>query len=143
MLTEIEWWGGLLFIWLALVYYMIHKDGEWDSKLELVTVNISYISAAIVLALFFYALNTPTMQYIYIGALGLGIPFSILLHFLQGIESSDSETPDKEEAEEDNEEYSGEHVIAGNVLLYTPIVVVFGLGIYKAREFTEILPFLN
>jgi hypothetical protein len=143
MLTEIEWWGGLLFIWLALVYYLIHKDGEWDSKLELVTVNITYICAAVVLALFFYALNTPTMKYVYIGALGLGIPLSILLLFLQGNESSDSETPDNEEAEEDDEEDGSEHVIAGHVLLYTPIVIAFGLGIYKAREFTDILPFLS
>jgi hypothetical protein len=143
MLTEIEWWGGLLFIWLALVYYMIHKEGEWDSKLELIVINIVYLSCSIVLALYFYALGTPTMQYIYLGALGLGIPFSILLFFLQRIDPEDSETADKEEAKEDDEEDGSAHLMAANVILYTPIVVALGLGIYKAREFTEILPFLS
>jgi hypothetical protein len=145
MLTEIEWWGGLLFIWLAALYYMLHKKGGWESKLNLIATNLTYISTATVLGLYFYTLDTPTIQYVYVGALGLGITLFTLMYLMYLFnekDTTDSETPDKEETGE-AEEDSKVLLIVANALLHGPIVIAFGLGIYKAREFTEILPLLN
>jgi hypothetical protein len=143
MLTEIEWWGGLLFIWMGLLYYWLGKAYKEDSMLAFLVSTIAHISAATVLALFFYTLDTPTIQYVYVGAIVLGIPLSILMFWWPDKDEEDSESPDGKESEEDEEEDSKGLEILANLLLYTPIVVTFGLGIYKASEFREILPFLN
>ena len=34
MLTEIEWWGGLLFIWIAICYRVAYKDYMNAGKLS-------------------------------------------------------------------------------------------------------------
>jgi hypothetical protein len=143
MLTEIEWWGGLLFIWLGFLYYWVGKAYKEESMLAFMVATVAFIASAIVLALFFYPLDTPTIRYVYVGAIGLGIPVAIVMFWWPDAEEEDSETPGEKDAEEDEEGDSKGLEIAANLLLYTPVVITFGLGIYKAREFTDILPFLS
>jgi hypothetical protein len=139
MLTEIEWWGGLMIIWIVLVNYMLIKAGDWDTTLETTVATITFITSMIVIVLYFYPLETETIQYLYVGSIGLGTVTGIIWFLLSANEPSE-----KKETASTEEEDAGKGLeIAANVILFAPPLMVFGLGIYKASEFSEILPFLS
>eukprot|EP01034_Spumella_vulgaris_P040076 gene40076-49560_t len=68
MLTEIEWWGGVLFIVGAVVYRMaigaLDKDAGFDANRLLS--HVFFLAPAVVLAGYFYPLERPGLRYAYL-----------------------------------------------------------------------------
>ncbi|MFN3986816.1 MAG: hypothetical protein ACK4KV_15075 [Rhodocyclaceae bacterium] len=72
MLTEIEWWGGLLFIWGALSYRALALVGLEEVGLARVLLaRAMYLCVGVVLAVYFYPLNADWARLGYIGATAL------------------------------------------------------------------------
>jgi len=135
MLTEIEWWGGLLIIWLVLCYFVIYKEYAEKPKFEVgfLSTGIAFSSAVIVLALYFYTFDLKIMQYLYLCFIGIGI-LSTVFMFLwpESVESSGLTEQNKNEDEED---IGKVYEIMGQVMLFFPIVTSFGLAFYKVSTF--------
>lgn len=132
MLTQIEWWGGLLIIWMVLAYSAIYKDLMHESKLDLtfLLTTLVHVIAIGVLAAYFYSLESDTSQLIYIGAIGAGLLITLYLFFAPGSE-------DQEEiATGEDEEVGKGYEIAGQMILFLPLLVSLGLGGYKALAVT-------
>jgi hypothetical protein len=75
MLTEIEWWGGLLFVVGAVVYRMtigaLDKDTGFDAN-RLIS-HLFFLAPAVVLAGYFYPLDRPALRYGYLAALAVAL----------------------------------------------------------------------
>ena len=75
MLTEIEWWGGVLFIVGAVVYRMaigaLDKDAGFDANRLLS--HVFFLAPAVVLAGYFYPLERPGLRYAYLGVLAVAL----------------------------------------------------------------------
>lgn len=75
MLTEIEWWGGVLFIVGAVVYRMaigaLDKDAGFDANRLLS--HVFFLAPAVVLAGYFYSLERPGLRYAYLGVLAVAL----------------------------------------------------------------------
>lgn len=75
MLTEIEWWGGVLFVVGAVVYRMaigaLDKDAEFDANRLLS--HVFFLAPAVVLAGYFYPLERPGLRYAYLGVLAVAL----------------------------------------------------------------------
>ena len=125
MLTEIEWWGGLLFIWIAICYRVAYKDYMAAGKLNpmFLVFNLFFLTAGFVLALYFYALDSATVKLVYLGVLALGIVSGGLAMFW----------PAGEEEQKAAEEELGAVVstLAG-VILFLPLLVSLVLGLVKS-----------
>ena len=141
MLTEIEWWGGILFIWIAFSFITMHKEYSGEPKFEVgfVTFVLNYLLAAIVLALYFYVLESQLVKQLYIGSVTIGICFVAIWFFWPVKESVKENNESQEEAEEGG---IGMEIL-GNLIILFPILVSFGLGAYKSLSFLDSLPFLN
>lgn len=129
MLTQIEWWGGLLIIWMVLCYKLLYKGLSRDEKLglEFVSSSLAYCCASGVLALFFYSLESDAIQVGYAVALGIGLVSFIVMLLAPYIQKEDSVTAE----EESDEEVGRGYEIAGQAILFIPLVVSLGLGGYK------------
>ncbi len=75
MWTQIEWWGGLLFVAGAVVYRMaigaLDKDAAFDANRLLS--HVFFLAPAVVLAGYFYPLDQPGLRYAYLGVLALAL----------------------------------------------------------------------
>lgn len=75
MLTEIEWWGGVLFIVGAVVYRMaigaLDKGAGFDANRLLS--HVFFLAPAVVLAGYFYPLERPGLRYAYLGVLAVAL----------------------------------------------------------------------
>lgn len=75
MLTEIEWWGGVLFIVGAVVYRMaigaLDKDAGFDANRLLS--HVFFLAPAVVLAGYFYPLERPGLRYAYLSVLAVAL----------------------------------------------------------------------
>ena len=75
MLTEIEWWGGVLFVVGAVVYRMaigaLDKDAGFDANRLLS--HVFFLAPAAVLAGYFYPLERPGLRYAYLGVLAVAL----------------------------------------------------------------------
>jgi hypothetical protein len=140
MLTEIEWWGGLLFIWMAGCYAMFYSTFNTGVKFrfDILLTHIAFISAGLVLALYFYPIQSNLWQYIYTGSIGFGVIASIIIAFLPDAEDSSDKEEEGEDAKDEDEE--GGLEIVAQLILFFPLIASFTLGIYKAVDFFKTLP---
>ena len=76
MLTQIEWWGGLVFVVGALTYRMVmgalepQDEGIPWYRLQM---HAFYLLPAVVLAGYFYPLERAALQYAYLAVLGASL----------------------------------------------------------------------
>ncbi len=140
MLTEIEWWGGLLFIWGAGVYWMVKQESEGKWDLQTSIYHLLYLCAILVLSLYFYAVESSILQFAYIIAWLMG---SILIPVL-GFWSSDDDSKEindegnrevsTDSQEDDDEEVGPLYTFLGFLFIFTPFIITFILGGFKSFE---------
>jgi len=140
MLTEIEWWGGLLFIWLGFCFIMMRNEFSDEPRFGVgyLTLHTAYLSVGVLLAVYFYPLNTPLQQHIYLGILVAAAVFNLVCAFWP-----DSESMKAKAAEIDDDESGIGTTIFGLALFLTPVLAVFALAVYKSLEFQVLLTYLN
>lgn len=147
MLTQIEWWGGLIFVVGVLTHRMVmgalEKKDEGISWYRL-QMHAFYLLPALVLAGYFYPLEHVALQYAYFVALSasLLIVVVMLVQEMTGDsgEGNDKATQDKREeggeakpaAEGDDEEPGWLMSVVGALVLYSPVLAACGLGCVKA-----------
>ena len=125
MLTEIEWWGGLLFIWIAICYRVAYKDYMNAGKLSpmFLVFNLFFVATGIVLALYFYALESGGIKIVYLAVLAVGLVSAGLAMFW----------PADEEDQQAAEEELGPIVSAlAGVILFLPLLISLLLGLVKS-----------
>ena len=129
MLTEISWWGGLLFLWWALTYRVgLHGRSPFTS-VSIFATYLVFAAVAVLLALYFYPLTQTWLQYAYMGCLALAV-----LAFLVAMFWPEAEEEDEEEEEESG--YSG-WTLVGNIVLYGPQVIPALLAASKCWELAK------
>lgn len=133
MLTEIEWWGGLIFIWLGFCYwatYTAHKEHLFD--LDVLMAHICFLASGSLLAMYFYELNSHLLQNIYMGLLLLAIVTFLLSVFLPDPQER------KEQAEADGEPAATKmEELLGTVVLLIPMLIIFSLAAYKSMNYLD------
>lgn len=65
MLTEIEWWGGLVIIWAALTLRYLAGGAHEERSFNWVTI-MTFVSAGLLFALQFYPLAVPLQRYLFL-----------------------------------------------------------------------------
>ena len=126
MLTEISWWGGLLFLWWAVTYRVgLHGRSPFTS-VSIFATYLVFAAVAVLLARYFYPLTQTWLQYAYMGCLALAV-----LAFLVAMFWPETEEEDEEEEEESG--YSG-WTLVGNIVLYGPQVIPALLAASKCWE---------
>jgi len=145
MLTQIEWWGGLIFVVGALTYRMVmgalepQDEGIPWYRLQM---HAFYLLPAVVLAGYFYPLERAAPQYAYLTVLGASLVMVLVMlaQELMGDASEDETThaqvPGDEREETTRATETGESggwaSVLGAVVLYSPVLVACGLGCAKA-----------
>ncbi|MGB3450794.1 MAG: hypothetical protein WBA58_09900 [Giesbergeria sp.] len=131
MLTQIEWWGGLIFVVGARTYRMVM--GALETEYEGVPwyrlqMHAFYLLPAVVLAGYFYPLERTALQYAYLAVLGASLVMVLVMlaQELTGDTSEDEAPPAEAEASD------GWASVLGAVVLYSPVLVACGLGCAKA-----------
>ncbi|MES2582480.1 MAG: hypothetical protein V4627_07165 [Pseudomonadota bacterium] len=130
MLTQIEWWGGLLMVLGAVTYRFSmaqlekRKGFDWYR----VQLHLAFSSSLVLLAAYFYTLNSIGLQYAYLGILGVAL-IGLLMMVYQETTSDEAETAHDAGADEDD---STVFTVLGYTALYSPMLAACGLGCYKA-----------
>lgn len=147
MLTQIEWWGGLIFVLGALTYRMVM--GALEKKDEGIPwyrlqMHAFYLLPAVVLAGYFYPLERIALQYAYLAALGAALVVVVVM-LVQEV-TGDADNNDekdkggkrgeggaaKQTEDGDDEEPGWLMSVVGATVLYSPVLVACGLGCAKA-----------
>ncbi len=122
MLTEIEWWGGLIFVWAAAFYRIAYSDiikNGWLAR-DCISMHLAYLCSAAVLALYFYPLSG-VMPTVYLVLLIVGlVAFALSIVW----EPDDIETAEGSSFVVD--------VIIGGGALFGPMIIAFILGAVKS-----------
>lgn len=131
MLTQIEWWGGLIFVVGALTYRMVMGALETEDEgipWYRLQMHAFYLLPAVVLAGYFYPLERTALQYAYLAVLGASLVMVLVMlaQELTGDTSEDEALPAEAEASD------GWASVLGAVVLYSPVLVACGLGCAKA-----------
>ena len=131
MLTQIEWWGGLIFLVGALTYRMVMGALETEDEgipWYRLQMHAFYLLPAVVLAGYFYPLERTALQYAYLAVLGASLVMVLVMlaQELTGDTSEDEAPPAEAEASD------GWASVLGAVVLYSPVLVACGLGCTKA-----------
>ena len=131
MLTQIEWWGGLIFVVGALTYRMVMGalgTGDEGIPWYRLQMHAFYLLPAVVLAGYFYPLERTALQYAYLAVLGASLVM-VLVMLAQELtgDTSEDEAPTAEAEASD-----GWASVLGAVVLYSPVHVACGLGCAKA-----------
>ena len=145
MLTQIEWWGGLIFVVGALTYRMVMGALETEDEgipWYRLQMHAFYLLPAVVLAGYFYPLERAALQYAYLTVLGASLVMVLVMlaQELMGDASEDETThaqgPGDEREETTRATETGESggwaSVLGAVVLYSPVLVACGLGCAKA-----------
>ncbi len=134
MLTEIEWWGGIIFIWWAFSYWFVFKEWTVEMSVSFISMNLSYILSAFVLALYFYPLESIDIKYAYLIVLAIAI-VSILLMFFWPDTNKSLEEEGKNESDDSelNDDDSSDELI-GQVFLFSPMVIGCLLALFKSLD---------
>ena len=147
MLTQIEWWGGLIFVVGALTYRMVmgalEKKDEGISWYRL-QMHAFYLLPALVLAGYFYPLEQLALQYAYLAVLGASLVIVVVM-LVQEMTGDSGEGDEKDKADKrgeggeakpaeegDDEEPGWLMSVVGALVLYSPVLVACGLGCAKA-----------
>ena len=131
MLTQIEWWGGPIFVVGALTYRMVMGALETEDEgipWYRLQMHAFYLLPAVVLAGYFYPLERTALQYAYLAVLGASLVMVLVMlaQELTGDTSEDEAPPAEAEASD------GWASVLGAVVLYSPVLVACGLGCAKA-----------
>ncbi|MBV7541816.1 hypothetical protein [Acidovorax sp. sic0104] len=152
MLTQIEWWGGLIFVLGAVTYKLVM--GALEKKEEGIDwyrwlMHAFFLMPAVVLAGYFYPLEQTGLQYGYLGVLAasLAVVLAMLVQEItgdgpedahdkaDGVEREGEEEKEKEkepQPSEEDEETGWLMTVVGALVLYSPVLVACGLGSHKA-----------
>jgi hypothetical protein len=146
MLTQIEWWGGVIFVLGALTYRMVLGALErpvngfpWYRLM----MHVFFLAPAALLAGYFYPLTQPALQYGYLAllAVSLLIVAVMLVQEMTGDSGEDnkeegrSKEPSKEGATVETEDYEEPGwlmSVVGAIVLYSPVLTACGLACAKA-----------
>lgn len=98
MLTQIEWWGGLIFVLGALTHRIVM--GALETKDEgidwyRVQMHAFYLLPAVVLAGYFYPLEHRALQYTYLAVLGVSL-LIVVVRLVQEMAGDSDDSDDKE-----------------------------------------------
>lgn len=146
MLTQIEWWGGVIFVLGALTYRMVMGALErpvngfpWYRLM----MHVFFLAPAALLAGYFYPLTQPALQYGYLAL--LAVPLLVVAVMLVQEMTGDSGEDNKEEGRSheslkkgataetgDDEEPGWLMSVVGAVVLYSPVLTACGLACNKA-----------
>lgn len=122
MLTEIEWWGGLIFVFGGLSYWFNLREAYPNTALAKFFMHASFLFPAVVLALYFYELTGPAIMYAYLACVaGSIVAFSAMLFWAES---------ESEAAEIEEEGVIG--LIFASIILYSPIGIACFLGLLKS-----------
>lgn len=145
MLTQIEWWGGVIFVLGALTYRMVM--GALDKPADGIPwyrlmMHVFFLAPAALLAGYFYPLTQPALQYGYLAllAVSLVVVGVMLVQEVTGdagngeAEGSDQEKGKGGEAgqPEEDEEPGWLMTVVGAIVLYSPVLTACGLACAKA-----------
>ena len=126
MLTEISWWGGLVFLWWAFTYRMVLHGRSPFTSVSIFATYLVFAAVAVLLALYFYPLTQTWLQYAYMGCLGLAVLAFLVAMFW----------PETSEEEEEESGSSG-WTLVGNIVLYGPQVIPALLAASKCWELAK------
>lgn len=132
MLTEISWWGGLLFLWWAVTYRMALHSRSPFTSVSIFATYLVFAAVAVLLALYFYPLTQTWLQYAYMGCLGLAVLAFLVAMFWPETDEED----DEDEEEEEESGYSG-WTLVGSIVLYGPQVIPALLATSKCWELAK------
>ena len=132
MLTEISWWGGLVFLWWAITYRMVLHGRSPFTSVCIFATYLVFAAVAVLLALYFYPLTQIWWQYAYMGCLGLAVLAFLVAMFWPETDEED----DEDEEEEEESGYSG-WTLVGNIVLYGPQVIPALLAASKCWELAK------
>lgn len=146
MLTQIEWWGGVIFVLGALTYRMVMGalerpvDGFPWYRLMM---HVFFLAPAALLAGYFYPLTQPALQYGYLALLAVSL-LVVAVMLVQEM-TGDSGEDNKEEGRSqeslkegtsaetaDHEEPGWLMSVVGAIVLYSPVLTACGLACTKA-----------
>ena len=132
MLTEIEWWGGLLTLWFVAGYMATLSVYKGKSKLNLtyVVCNLAFVSSILVLALYFYPLESVFAKLLYAAILLVGLLSTIAMSVI----------PEDGIDEPEEEEIS---TLTSYAILLTPFVISLALGLFKSVGIAEDLGYIG
>ncbi|MFN3579271.1 MAG: hypothetical protein ACK4VV_02200 [Pseudomonas sp.] len=142
MLTEIEWWGGLLFIWGAISYRMSVSELTESPMIDKLVMHFSFAACGLLLAAYFYTLAGPLLPMLYLGILVVAVLGLAFLLFWPTNETSEQETV-IEGPEEGEEELSPAMEMAGTVILFLPFVAACVLAGFKSLEIARSMQWLG
>lgn len=144
MLTQIEWWGGLIFVVGALTHHMVmgaletKDDGIAWYRLQM---HAFYLLPAVVLAGYFHPLEHRALQYAYLAVLGASLVIVVVM-LVQEMTGDSGNGDEKDKSGEgrgakpakegDDEEPGWLMSVVGALVLYSPVLVACGLGCAKA-----------
>ena len=150
MLTEIEWWGGVVFVLGAITYRLVMGALEkQESGIDWYRLQMHafFLLPAVVLAGYFYPLARTGLQYAYLGVLALSL-LVVLVMLVQEITGDSPQEAERKKAAtgpagtpaaaaasgdgNDDEEPGRVMTLVGSLALYSPVLVACGLGCYKA-----------
>jgi hypothetical protein len=145
MLTQIEWWGGVIFVLGALAYRLVlsalEKGEGYDWYRWLM--RLFFVLPGVLLAGYFYPLERLALQYAYLGVLGVALlaVAGVMVQEVSGDADSDKDKAakaaregEKGQAGEDSEDEEPGWLmtIVGVAVLYSPVLAACGLACHKA-----------
>lgn len=145
MLTQIEWWGGVIFVLGALTYRLVmgalEKGEGYDWYRWLM--RLFFVLPGVLLAGYFYPLERLALQYAYLAVLAVALlaVAGVLVQEATGDADSDKEKAAKAggeggkgQAEEDSEDEQPGWLmtIVGVAVLYSPVLAACALACHKA-----------
>ena len=157
MLTQIEWWGGLIFVVGALTYRMVigalepQDEGIPWYRLQM---HAFYLLPAVVLAGYFYPLERAALQYAYLTVLGASLVMVLVMlaQELMGDASEDETThaqgPGDEREETTRATETGESggwaSVLGAVVVRPRRALSLGLRLWSGWQvFQRVRPLVN
>ncbi len=152
MLTQIEWWGGVIFVLGAITYRMImgalEKPAQGIAWYRLM-MHLFFLAPAALLAGYFYPLTQPALQYGYLALLGVSL-LVVAIMLVQEITGDSGKGEDGggdkekgkggEAAQADEDEEPGWLMsVVGAIVLYSPVLTACGLACTKAWPMVQSL----
>ncbi len=152
MLTQIEWWGGVIFVLGAITYRMImgalEKPAQGIAWYRLM-MHVFFLAPAALLAGYFYPLTQPALQYSYLALLGVSL-LVVAIMLVQEITGDSGKGEDGggdkekgkggEAAQADEDDEPGWLMsVVGAIVLYSPVLTACGLACTKAWPMVQSL----
>lgn len=136
MLTQIEWWGGVIFVLGALAYRLVLgalEKGEGDDGYRWL-MRLFFVLPGVLLAGYFYPLEGTGLQYAYLVVLAVALlaVAGVLVQEVTGDAESDKDKAAKAGEGSEDEEPGWLMTIVGVAVLYSPVLAACGLACHKA-----------